>query len=53
MVVMRFYASVEKRDNPELADKPAIVGGDGVVWFRRHAAWRAFGVKSVKFMPKH
>jgi DNA polymerase-4 len=22
-----FYASVEKRDNPELADKPVIIGG--------------------------
>ena len=22
-----FYASVEKRDNPDLADKPVIIGG--------------------------
>jgi len=24
-----FYASIEKRDNPTLADKPVLVGGDG------------------------
>ena len=24
-----FYASVEKRDNPALADKPVIIGGGG------------------------
>lgn len=26
-----FYASVEKRDNPDLADKPVIIGGGDVV----------------------
>ena len=24
-----FFASVEKRDNPELEDQPVIIGGDG------------------------
>jgi len=44
-----FYASVEKRDNPELADKPLIVGGGGrrgVVSTACYLA-RASGVRSA------
>ena len=43
-----FYASVEKRDNPELADKPVIIGGGhrGVVSTACYIA-RIKGVKSA------
>ena len=43
-----FYASVEKRDNPELADKPLIIGGGrrGVVSTACYIA-RIRGVKSA------
>jgi DNA polymerase-4 len=43
-----FYATVEKRDNPSLADKPVIVGGGqrGVVTTACYIA-RTFGVKSA------
>ncbi len=43
-----FYASVEKRDNPELLDKPVIVGGQtrGVVSTACYIA-RIHGVKSA------
>ena len=45
-----FYASVEQRDNPEIADKPVIVGGDpqarGVVSAASYQA-RKFGVHSA------
>jgi DNA polymerase-4 len=43
-----FYATVEKRDNPALADKPVIVGGGarGVVLTACYLA-RSFGVKSA------
>ena len=43
-----FYATVEKRDNPELADKPVIVGGGrrGVVSAACYVA-RIRGVKSA------
>ena len=43
-----FYASVEKRDNPELADKPVIIGGGrrGVVWSACYIA-RIRGVRSA------
>ena len=43
-----FYASVEKRDRPELADEPVIVGhpgGRGVVTTATYAA-RDYGVHS-------
>ncbi len=43
-----FYAAIEKRDDPSLADKPVIVGGRrrGVVLTACYIA-RAFGVKSA------
>ena len=48
-----FYAAVEKRDNPELADKPVIVGGSvrGVVSTACYIA-RIRGVKSAMPMFK-
>ena len=48
-----FYAAVEKRDNPELADKPLIVGGGtrGVVSTACYIA-RIRGVKSAMPMFK-
>jgi DNA polymerase-4 len=48
-----FYAAVEKRDNPELADKPVIVGGRerGVVSTACYIA-RIHGVKSAMPMFK-
>ena len=44
-----FYASVEKRDNPDLADKPVIIGGGrrGVVSTACYIA-RIRGVKSAR-----
>src|SRR6187397_2958307 len=43
-----FYATVEKRDNPSLADKPLIIGGGkrGVVSTACYIA-RTFGVRSA------
>ncbi len=48
-----FYATVEKRDNPELADKPVIIGGGkrGVVSTACYLA-RIHGVKSAMPMFK-
>ena len=48
-----FYATVEKRDNPDLADKPLIVGGGkrGVVTTACYIA-RTFGIKSAMPMFK-
>ncbi|QND54198.1 DNA polymerase IV [Phyllobacterium sp. 628] len=48
-----FYASVEKRDNPELRDKPVIIGGGkrGVVSTACYIA-RIHGVKSAMPMFK-
>ena len=48
-----FYAAVEKRDNPDLADKPLIIGGEtrGVVSTACYLA-RINGVKSAMPMFK-
>jgi DNA polymerase-4 len=48
-----FYAAVEKRDNPALADRPVIVGGGrrGVVSTACYVA-RTFGVRSAMPMFK-
>lgn len=49
-----FYASVEKRDNPELRNKPVIIGGNSnrsVVSTACYIA-RTFGVKSAMPMYK-
>ncbi|MGN6304532.1 MAG: DNA polymerase IV [Mesorhizobium sp.] len=48
-----FYAAVEKRDNPELADKPVIIGGGkrGVVSTACYIA-RIHGVRSAMPMFK-
>lgn len=48
-----FYATVEKRDNPAIADKPVIIGGGkrGVVSAACYVA-RTYGVKSAMPMYK-
>ena len=48
-----FYATVEKRDNPDVADRPVIVGGGkrGVVSAACYIA-RTFGVRSAMPMFK-
>jgi DNA polymerase IV len=48
-----FYATVEKRDSPEIADKPVIIGGGkrGVVSAACYIA-RTFGVRSAMPMFK-
>ncbi len=50
-----FYASVEQRDNPDLKDKPVIIGGSpegrGVVSTCSYEA-RRFGVRSAMPMKK-
>ncbi len=48
-----FYATVEKRDNPDIADRPVIIGGGkrGVVSAACYIA-RTYGVRSAMPMFK-
>ena len=49
-----FYASIEKRDNPDLKDKPVIVGGTGPRSVAATCCYiaRTFGVRSAMPMGR-